>query len=156
MDLLLLNVLLAIAWAALAGDFSPPNLFFGFVLAYLALWATTRKRTPGYFRKVPMVINFAVFFLKELVAANLKVARTVLSPKMNLTPGVVAVPIELPNNAAITLLVNLITLTPGTLALDVSSDQRMLYIHAMDASDPSALRELVKSGYERRVKELFL
>lgn len=156
MNFLLLNVLLAIVWAALIGDFSPPNLLFGFALAYLALWITIRKHTPGYFQKMPMVINFVFFFLKELVAANLRVARTVLSPKMELKPGVVAVPIELPSNAAITLLVNLITLTPGTLALDVSGDQRMLYIHAMDASDPNALRNLIKSGYERRVKELFL
>lgn len=156
MTTFLLNILLAIAWAALSGQFDPPNLIFGFLLGYLVLWLTIRSEgTRYYFTKAPLIVSFLLFFLKELVKANLNMAKTVISPRPDLKPGVVAVPIDLPSNAAITLLVNLITLTPGTLGLDVSSDQKVIYIHALDARDPEVFRAAIKNGFERRVKELF-
>ncbi len=154
MNTFLLNVLLAIAWAALSGEFSPNSLIFGFLLGFVILWLTVRSER-GYFHKVPLVIGFVFFFLYELTKANLNMARIVLSPKPDLKPGVIAVPVDLPNDAAITLLVNLITLTPGTLGLDVSNDKKIIYVHALDARNVEAFRAYIKSGFERRVKELF-
>ena len=154
MNTFLLNVLLAIAWAALSGDFSPNSLIFGFLLGFVVLWLTVRSER-GYFHKVPLVIGFIFFFLYELTKANLNMARIVLSPKPDLKPGVIAVPVDLPSDAAITLLVNLITLTPGTLGLDVSNDKKVIYVHALDARNVEAFRAYIKSGFERRVKELF-
>lgn len=155
MTVFLLNVLLAISWSALSGQFDPPNLTFGFLLGYLVLWLTVRGETRAYFTRVPRVISFLAFFLKELVIANLNIAATVLRRDMNLKPGVVALPIDLPNDAAITLLVNVITLTPGTLGLDVSSDRKMIYVHALDVGDPEIFRQHMQAGFVRRVKELF-
>ena len=114
-----------------------------------------RGDNRSYFTRVPRVLSFLAFFLKELVKANLNLAITVLRRDMNLKPGVVAVPIDLPNDAAITLLVNLITLTPGTLGLDVSSDRKVVYIHTLDARDPQLFRRYMQEGFVRRVKELF-
>jgi multicomponent Na+:H+ antiporter subunit E len=70
-------------------------------------------------------------------------------------PGVVAVPLELQTDAAITLLANLITLTPGTLSLDVSADRRVLYVHTMYLDDVEQFRREIKEGFERRVIEVF-
>lgn len=156
MNLFLLNVLLAAAWAALTGDFAPANLLFGYLLGYLILWLVSRHLAAAtYFTRVPRVIRFILFFLWELVRANVKVALTVLSPRPKLKPAVVAVPLDLDNIAAITLLMNLITLTPGTLALDVSSDRSVIFIHTIDVQDADTFRQQIKKGLERRVKELF-
>jgi multicomponent Na+:H+ antiporter subunit E len=66
----------------------------------------------------------------------------------------VAIPLDLQSDEGITTLANLITLTPGTVTLDVSSDRKTLYIHAFDASDPEGLVRDTKERFERRVREL--
>ena len=66
----------------------------------------------------------------------------------------VAIPLDAETDAEITLLANLITLTPGTLSLDVSDDRRVLYIHAMYVDDVEELRRSIKDGFEKRVMEL--
>jgi multicomponent Na+:H+ antiporter subunit E len=153
---LLLNVLLAIAWAALIGDFSPPSLIFGFVLAYAVLWLVTRRQHHGrYFVQISHILEFIVFFAWEVIVANLRMAHTILSPSMNLRPAVVAVPVDLPSEAALILLTNLITLTPGTLSLDISSDHQVLYIHTLFLDNADKFRAEIKQGYERRIREIF-
>lgn len=94
------------------------------------------------------------YFVWELVLANLKVARDVLLPVKRLRPAIVAVPLDLKTEWQITLLSILITLTPGTLSLDVSTDRKILFIHAMHVPDPEALRREIKSGFERRIRRL--
>ena len=67
MTLLLLNLLLALAWVALTGEFTPLNLGIGFALGFTALWLTRRNGDrPGYVRKAVIVVKFALFFLWEL------------------------------------------------------------------------------------------
>ncbi|WP_448539642.1 Na+/H+ antiporter subunit E, partial [Roseiflexus sp.] len=115
----LLNILLAIAWSALTGQFSPGDLAFGFVLGYAILWSLRRQlRGERYFTKVPQVIYFVAYVAWQIILANLNVARTVLfTPKEQIRPGIVAIPLDIRTDAEITMLANLITLTPGTLSL---------------------------------------
>lgn len=151
----LANLILAIAWAALTGSFTPGNVLVGFVFAFIAL--TTLQPDlgqSGYFRKVPRVLSFALFYLQELLLANLRVAYTVIMPRPRMRPGVVGVPLDARTDAEITLLANLITLTPGTLSLDVSPDRSVLYIHALDVADAESFRAEIKDGLERRVLEV--
>lgn len=150
----LLNVLLAVAWMALTGQFSPLNFVEGFALGYLILWLVQRATgRSSYFAKVPQVMRFAVFYVWELVLANLRVAYSVLVPS-SLHPGVVAVPLDVQTDVEISLLVNLITLTPGTLSLDISADKRVLYVHSISVDDADEFRCQIKEGLERRVREL--
>lgn len=152
---LLLNVLLALAWAALTGNFEPVNLVFGFGMGYLVLWmAADRGRKSPYFRRLPRAIEFVLFMLKEMVLANLRMAIIVLSPKPRLRPAVVAIPLDLQSEAAIALLANMITLTPGTLSLDVSTDRKTLFVHVVWLNDPASFIHGIKTGYEMRVKEI--
>lgn len=152
----LLNILLALAWTALTGQFDPVNFMSGFVLGYLVLWLVQRVTGPSnYFKKVYQIISFVLFFVGALIRANLRVAYEVITLTHTMRPGVVAVPLELQTDAAITLLANLITLTPGTLSLDVSADQRVLYVHTMYVDDVEQFRREIKEGFERRVKEVF-
>lgn len=106
-------------------------------------------------RKLLVIGEFIIFFLYELVLANLRLAKDSLRPTRELRPGIIAVPLELQTAWQIIVLSNLITLTPGTLSLDVSPDGKTLYVHAMDASDIESVRSGIKTGLERRVKELF-
>lgn len=155
MNNFLINVFLAVVWVALTGEFSPRNLLIGFLLGFFLLWIGTRGRErSSYFRKAIQVFGFLFFFLWELVMSNLRVALDVITPRHRMKPGVVAVPLDMDTEVEIMLLANLISLTPGTLTLDVSDDKKVLYVHAMYVEDPGAFRREVKEGFERRVKEL--
>jgi multicomponent Na+:H+ antiporter subunit E len=155
MNLFLVNLLLALAWSALIGSFQPVDLLFGFLLGYGVLWLTFRSRHPQrYFTRLPRMIEFAFFFTKELILANLRIAATILSPRMQLRPGVVAVPLDLKTRAGIVFLANMISLTPGTLSLDISIDRKVLYVHTIWLEDADKFRNTIKQEYERRVKEI--
>lgn len=153
--LLLWNLVLALAWAALTGRFTPENLGFGLALGYLILWFAQRVMGPSlYFQKVRQVVGFLGFYLWELVLANLRLAYDIATPGHLQRPGIVAVPLDVRSDVEITLLANLITLTPGTLSVDVSTDRKVLYIHAMYIDDLEEFRRTIKEGYERRVLEV--
>ena len=154
--MLLLNILLALAWVALTGQLTPINFGFGFVLSYLLLWLARRVAGESiYFRKVWQVVSFAGFFIWQLVLANLRVTYEILTPTHTMRPAVVAVPLDVNRPAAVTLLANLITLTPGTLSLDVAADGKMLYVHAMHVQDANSFRQEIKEGFERYIREIF-
>ncbi len=153
--MLALNLLLALTWMALTGRASEANFFFGFVIGYVLLWIGRSRTSPTrYFTKVPAALSFAGYFFLQLLLANIRVFINVLSPVSRLRPSIVAIPLDLETDAAITLLANVITLTPGTLTLDVSDDRSVLYVHAIHVDDPEAFRAETKSGFERRIKQL--
>lgn len=155
MNLLLWNIMLALAWAALSGEFSLLNLMLGFAFGFAILLFVGPALGGGkYFQKVTSALGFVGFFVRELVRANTRVAYEVMTPRFNMRPGIVAIPLDARTDAEITILANLITLTPGTTSLDLSVDRRVLYVHAMNVSDADALRHEIKSGFERRVLEL--
>lgn len=150
------NILLALAWMALTGTYTAGGFFTGAVVGFLVLWIARRGRgTSGYLARVRAVAGFVLFFLKELMVANLRVAYDVITPRHHMTPGIVAVPLDVESDLEITVLATVITLTPGTLSLHLADDRRTLYVHAMYIDDPSALVRGIKEGFERRVREVF-
>lgn len=155
MSSLLANLLLALVWGAMTGDFSLGNLLVGLVLGFVALFAAQRVlgSTP-YATRIVRVVGFIAFYIGELIMANVRVAIDVVTPRHRAQPGVVAVPLDARTDAEITLLANLITMTPGSLTLDVSDDRKVLYVHAMFVRDPDAYRQRLKSTLERRVLEM--
>lgn len=152
MNALLLNILLALAWEAMHGEFTLANFAVGFALGFVILFFTQSVTGEAvYARRAWRVLGLAVFFLKELVIANVRVAYDVLTPGYRMRPGVLAVPLDAETDAEILLLANLTSLTPGTINLDVSADRRTIYVHAMFADDPAAVKRSIKEGFERRV-----
>ena len=109
---------------------------------------------PGALARIPRGVFLLFFFLGELVLSSVRVAWDVLSPNPRFRPGIVGVPLDAKTDEEITLLACLVTLTPGTLSLDVSEDRKTLYIHAMRVEDPDTFRKEIKDGFERRVLEL--
>jgi len=149
------NLVLAAVWALATGELGPAGLAKGFALGYLALWLC-RPLLPdsGYFRKSFEFVRFALFFLWELLLANLRVAYDVVTPKVHMRPSILAIPLEARTDEEITLLAGLITLTPGTLSIEVSADRRTLFIHAMFVDDADEFRRELKDGFERRLLEV--
>jgi multicomponent Na+:H+ antiporter subunit E len=100
-------------------------------------------------------IGFFFFFVWELLVANLRVAYEVLTPGFQMRAAIIDIPLDAESDLEITVLANLITLTPGTLSLDVSPDRKTLYIHAMHVDDVEQFRKDIKQRMERRVMEVF-
>jgi multicomponent Na+:H+ antiporter subunit E len=154
-NIFLLNILLTLIWAALTGKFSFGNFIFGFSLSYLILYILDQKDKPSsYFKRVPQVLGFFIFFIKELIKANIQVAYDVVTPEDYMKPGIVAVPLDAETDIEISILANLITLTPGTLSLDVSTDRKVLYVHGMYVSDKEKFISDIKNGFEKRLLNL--
>jgi len=113
----------------------------------------TRSRT--YSRKVYHFLSFLSYFLWEVVVGAVDVALAVIWPLRKLTPGIVAVPLDTRSAAEHTLLANAVTLTPGTLSIDLSSDSKTLYVHVINMKDPESVRRSIKRGLEARLIKLF-
>lgn len=149
---LLLNLVLAITWGAMTGSFQVENLIIGFLLGFAALFVVQRRGgRPAYAAKVLEVVDFVAFYLRELVAANLRVAQDVLSPRLKVRPGILAIDLDSKTDAEITLFANLMTLTPGELSIDVSTDRRTLYVHSLYLSDIERSRRSIEDDFEGRV-----
>jgi multicomponent Na+:H+ antiporter subunit E len=100
------------------------------------------------------VVNLIAIFIKELLLSNIAVLKVIIKPKLDIQPGIFALPTVLKKDWEITLLSSLITLTPGTLVVDISDDNRTLYIHAMDASDAEAAISSIKNTFEKAILEV--
>lgn len=156
MNLFLANILLALAWAAVTGNFALINIVFGFALGAVALSIIQEQvGSVGYVSRLYRITSLLLLFAYELVLSATRVAILVLSPRMDLKPGILAYPLKVDRDLEITVLANLITLTPGTLSVDVSADRKTLYIHALDCSDPDSIRADIAEGFERKILEAF-
>jgi len=154
MNPLSINLVLAVVWAALSGQFTLATLLVGFVVGYVTLWAMQPLFPANrYCAKVIGLVKLAIFFLWELLVSSLKVAWSVVTPLRYSKPGIITVPLDVMSDTEITVLGNLISLTPGSLSLDISDDRKHLVVHAMFIEDPEDFRREVKQGMEHRVRE---
>lgn len=157
MNIFLLNVVLAIGWAVINGSLTARDVGVGFALGYLLLWLVSPALGySAYFERLWKLPRYLIWYLREVVRANVRVAVDVLTPKSLGRPGILAIPLDCETDAEITAVANLVSLTPGTLSLALSKDRRTLYVHIMglDAGRLDDFRRDVKEGIERRVLEL--
>lgn len=144
-----------LVWVALTGSFRFINFVFGFFVSFFILWITSRGNEDlKYFNRIPKIISFFFYFLYELVKANIQVAIDVVSPKLSIRPGIVQIPLSAKTDLEIALLTNVITLTPGTLVVDVSDDKKVLYVHGMFIRDRESFIDSIKNGFEKRIIEI--
>lgn len=155
--MLLGNILLALAWAALQGEFSLSSLVTGYLLGYaiLAMLGKGGVVSPKFASKVVNFFALAGFFLWELLLANIRVALDVVGPRTRIRPAVVAIPLDATRDGEILLLAALINITPGSVTIDVSDDRRTIYVHVMHMDTPERTRHEIKDGFERRIIRLF-
>ena len=152
------NIFLSLVWMALTGAFTFANFVVGFAVSSAVLWLTGSRGEVAFIVYLTRFFRFVglfFFFLWELLMANLRVAYEVLTPGYQMRAAIIAIPLDAESDLEITVLANLITLTPGTLSLDVSADRKILYIHAMHVHDVEKFRKEIKVRLERRVMEVF-
>jgi multicomponent Na+:H+ antiporter subunit E len=148
-------VLFVAMWAGVTGSLYLPNLILGLALGLTALWLL---RDPQDHRpRLGMIhaLRLAVLFVVELFKSGWRVARIAVRRDLALRPAVIAYPLRVESDAEITLLANLITLTPGTLSVDVSADRRTLYVHCVDVDDVDAVIADIRDGFEASIRRAF-
>ncbi len=158
MNLAVAVMALALGWAAITGNFSLLNLLLGALVAGLAIFfLRVRPGAPRFWHRLVRIAGLAAFFLYELLLSAVQVAALVVRPNLgaHLQPAIIAFPLRAKTDAEITLLANLISLTPGTLSVDVSVDRQVLYIHVLSLKSRDALTRGIAEGFEKKVIEVF-
>lgn len=152
---LLLNFFIALVWMFMSTSFTPSTFVIGLLIGLLLIIITRRFFTERlYIWRLWAAFKLALLFFKELTLSNISVLKVILRPKMNIQPMIFALPTDLEHDWEITLLSSLITLTPGTIVLNVSDDQRTLYIHAIDVDDVDDAIDSIKNSFEKAIKEV--
>lgn len=151
----LLNFFVALTWMFLSSSMTATSFVVGYLIGLILIFMMRRFFTSRmYVERVWAAVKLAFLFLKELTMSNISVLLLVLRPKLNIQPMIFAMPTELEEDWEITLLSSLITLTPGTIVVNVSDDQNTLYIHAIDVDDVDEAIYSIKNTFEKAIKEV--
>lgn len=153
----LLTVLLIVVWQMLVNDVTAGSLLLGLIFGILIPILTGPYWPDRPKLKRPLkFIAFALIVLWDICVANIVVAKIILFRRnAEIRSQWISIPLELTSPEAITVLAGTITMTPGTVSADVSACGRALLVHCLDADDPDAVRDEIKTRYERRLKEIF-
>lgn len=153
MNMALSNLLLAAAWAIFFGAFTWLSVLSGLVIGFGLLWLLQPLHggNASYFRRVVYWIKLIVLFFWELLVSSAQVLWDIVTPDHRSNPAIIDMPLDVKTDAGILLVTNLISLTPGTLSIDVSPDRKTLQLHVMFADDPDAVIRDLKQGMERWV-----
>jgi len=156
---IILNLLLTslMTWFTLNVYSSIPSTGFVSILIFAAwnvlFWLISFFYNKKAFYKTPKILALITFYFKELIIASIRVAYEIVSLKNRMQPAVIAFPLEAKTDFEITLLANFITLTPGTLSIDVSNDKKTLFIHEvyLKAGDKQNKIDQIKRGFEKKI-----
>jgi multicomponent Na+:H+ antiporter subunit E len=152
---ILLNVFLAWIWMFLKVSYDSVTFLIGYFFGLIIIFTFQRFfQSRFYLYRVLAVMRLFLIFIRELILSNISVLKVILKPKLDIRPGIFALSTELQKDWEITILANLITLTPGTLVIDVSSDNKVLYIHAMDIADAQEAINSIKNTFEKAIMEV--
>jgi len=105
-------------------------------------------------KKTYNALGFLLFYLFKVFQANFELAFHILSPRLKMKPGIMKIPVNLTHPQAILLLVNMITMTPGTLTMDVSEDKQFIFVHFLFLVDEEKKVREIKN-IEKRIANLF-
>lgn len=143
-------------WLVLASSYTAGSLVLGLLVAVaVPVWTVRFWPDRPVLRRPLKAVRFGLLVGRDIVAANIVVARQVLGPLDRLRPGFVEVPLDLDDPFVATLLAGVVTLTPGTVSIDIDMERKLLSVHALDVPDRSALIAQIKSRYEQPLKEIF-
>lgn len=152
---IVVNLIISFMWMFLSESYTFITFIFGYILGALLLLLLNRF-FPSRFYLAPIyrVFVLAIIFIRELILSNIDIVKLVYKRKPDFEPGIFAMPIEVKKDWQITLLANLITLTPGTLSVAVSDDQSQIFIHAMHIDDIDESIDDIKNTFEKAIMEV--
>ncbi len=113
------------------------------------------RKVFGFLLRVVRSVLFIFYYLKELILSSLYVAYDIITPKDLMKPGIVEVPVDLKSDTAIIAFANLISMTPGSLTMDMSADKKKIYVHAMYLHDKEEFIRKMKGELEKKIAEIF-
>lgn len=154
--LLLLNLFLMVLWPALTDDFSVEGFTVGLILGAAIISVMERS----YGRRIGRAVSFILYVLWEIVVSNISLAKLILIPgriQRDLNPHIIAIPLAVESDLEITLLASVITLTPGTLSMELGwreDGTRMLYVHNLKVQDPEQFIATIHEGFEKRIMSI--
>lgn len=153
----LLTLVLLVVWVFLVNEISVGTVIFGLILSIIIplITASFWQDRPRL-HNVYAMCEYGLIVMWDILVANVIVAGLILFRKTeSLESKSVVVPLDLTSPEAITTLAGTITMTPGTVTIDLSADAKSLLVHCLHAPDPQAVVDDIKNRYERRLKEIF-
>ena len=150
-----LSLLLLVSWLLLNDTLSPGHILLGATLGLLIPLFTMRfwPETVAI-RKPLLALRLAGIVIYDIIVANFVMSRIVLGPTMSITPAFVVVPLDVEGDFAVSVLLAVISLTPGTVSAELDAERRFLLVHALSEDDPDSLVRRIKDRYEAQIKEI--
>ncbi|WP_041522820.1 Na+/H+ antiporter subunit E [Gilvimarinus agarilyticus] len=152
----LLSLFMLMLWLLITNSISPGQWILGAILAWGIPYLTQSFWPQSMVLSSPLLATrFVGLVLWDIIIANMQVALLILGPRQKLQPAFMKVPLELKQDFTITLLANTISLTPGTVTVDLQMDEGYLLVHGLHVTDIEAAIAGIKSRYEAPLKEIF-
>jgi multicomponent K+:H+ antiporter subunit E len=152
----ILSAMLFASWLMLVGSVSAGQVALATLLAiFIPLWSARLDPDRARIAAWGTVVRLTIVVLYDIVASALVVARQILGPEERIRPGFVWVPLAIRDPHGVASLASIITMTPGTLSVDLSSDRQQLLVHALHVDDPAELIASIKERYERPLLAIF-
>jgi multicomponent Na+:H+ antiporter subunit E len=152
--LLLTNIVVALMWPI----FVPLFGALDYVVGYLVGLAFLTLVQPSYSRQNLLVFSFLAYSLWEIVMSSFLLAWTVVQPQERLNrkinSAIVGVPLTVSSDLEIAILATVLTLTPGTMSIELSPNNRVLYVHTINYHDAEEFQKQIKEGFERRLLDI--
>lgn len=150
------SITVFVFWLLLVEDANAATLLTAALLSLVIPHIAARlEREFARLGAVWVLLPFGAMLLRDILVANLTVARQVLGPESRLQPGFIWIPLDLTNIHGISALTTLITITPGTVSAELSKDRKHLLVHCLDIDDPQAMIDTIKSRYESPMRKVF-
>lgn len=152
---IVVNLIISFMWMFLSESYTLITFTLGYIVGILLLLVLNRFFAERiYLERFYKIISLFYIFIRELILSNVDVVKLVYAKNPNFEPGIFAMPIELKKNWEITLLANLITLTPGTLSIALSDDNSYIFIHAMHIDEKEQSIYEIKNTFEKAIMEV--
>lgn len=152
---ILLNIAMAMVWEFLFPAWTLSAFLAGYAIgAVILTFVFLRNKKNFYLYRIYKAFVLLLIFFREILLSGVNVFRYAFMPLSRLHPGVVKMEVDFEHEMELVLISNMITLTPGTMTLEISPDNKTIYIHALDCSDPEALIAQIRQTFENRIKEV--
>ncbi|MBN1348083.1 Na+/H+ antiporter subunit E [candidate division KSB1 bacterium] len=152
MKQVVLSGILAIVWCLFHNSFDINTFSLGFILALIIIFLLRRSYFEQHFMvRLLLVVKLILKFLVEVLKANIAVLKLIYRPKLDLEPGIIDYPLRVKTDFQIVLLANMITLTPGTLSIDISPDKKHLYIHCLHIDEIEQSKQDIQNNLENPI-----
>lgn len=151
-----LMLVLWATWLLLNNTMSAGHIVLGFILATLIPWLTSGFWPEKVCLRKPFtLLKFGIIVLWDILVANFTVAKLILGKNEHLQPSFICINLDITSPIGISLLANTISLTPGTVSCDLSSDKTKLLVHGLHVEDIEATINEIKQRYEKPLMEVF-